>query len=97
MPNSNGPQQGTRNKLKNDPRSQGTSPPQQAIEDFDEGDTVHLKLDPSVQDGRFHPRFNGLTGTVLGEQGQAYQVEIVDGGKTKTVITKPVHLQFKDD
>jgi large subunit ribosomal protein L21e len=97
MPNSNGPQQGTRNKLQNDPRSQGTSPPQQAIEQFDDGDAVHLKLDPSVQDGRFHPRFNGLTGTVLGEQGQAYKVEIVDGDTKKTVITKPAHLTLKDE
>lgn len=97
MPNSNGPQQGTRHKLQNDARSRGTSPPQQAVEQFDEGDKVHLKLDPSVQDGRFHPRFNGQTGTVLGEQGQAYKVEIVDGGKQKTVITKPAHITLKEE
>ncbi|WP_436901558.1 50S ribosomal protein L21e [Halovenus halobia] len=93
MPNSNGPQQGTRHKLQNDPRDQGTSPPQQAVEEFDAGDTVHLSLDPSVQEGRFHPRFNGEVGTVLGEQGQAYKVEITDGGKEKTVIAKPAHIR----
>jgi len=92
MPNSNGPQQGTRHKLQNDPRDQGTSPPQQAVEQFEDGDTVHLSIDPSVQDGRFHPRFNGQTGTVVGEQGKAYKVEITDGGKAKTLITKSAHL-----
>jgi large subunit ribosomal protein L21e len=92
MPNSNGPQQGTRHKLQNDPRDQGTSPPQQAVEEFDAGDTVHLSLDPSVQEGRFHPRFNGEVGTVAGEQGQAYKVEITDGDVEKIVITKPAHL-----
>ena len=95
MPNSNGPQQGTRHKLQNDARSRGTSPPQQAVKQFDDGDKVHLSLDPSVQKGRFHPRFNGLTGTVVGKQGQAYQVEIVDGGKTKKLIAKSAHLKLK--
>ena len=95
MPNSNGPQQGTRHKLQNDPRNQGTSPPQQAVEEFEAGDTVHLSLDPSVQEGRFHPRFNGEVGTVIGEQGQAYKVEITDGNVEKIVITKPAHLRIQ--
>ncbi|WP_336326033.1 50S ribosomal protein L21e [Halovenus sp. HT40] len=96
MPNSNGPQQGTRHKLQNDPRDQGTSPPQQAVEEFEAGDSVHLSLDPSVQEGRFHPRFNGEVGTVIGEQGQAYKVEITDGDVEKIVITKPAHLTTQE-
>ena len=92
MPNSNGPLQGTRNKLKNEPRESGTSPPQRAVQEFDEGDSVHLKTDPSVSDGRFNPRFDGHTGVVEGEQGTAYKVRINDGGKDKTIIVKPAHL-----
>ncbi|WP_435128856.1 50S ribosomal protein L21e [Halobaculum sp. D14] len=93
MPSSNGPLKGTRGKLSNKPRERGTSPPQRAIAEFEEGQKVHLTLDPSVNDGRFHPRFNGHTGTVVGEQGAAYKVEITDGGKTKTIIAKPAHLR----
>lgn len=96
MPNSNGPKQGTRNELSNDPREAGTSPPQRSIAQFDEGQKVHLKIDPSVPDGQFHPRFNGLTGEVAGEQGAAYKVEINDGGKEKTVIAKPAHLSAQE-
>ena len=96
MPNSNGPQQGTRHKLQNDPREGGTSPPQQSIESFDAGDTVHLKIDPSVQEGRYHPRFDGQTGTVTGSQGEAYTVSITDGGKEKTLIAKPAHLSKQE-
>jgi large subunit ribosomal protein L21e len=92
MPNSNGPQQGTRHKLQNHARDRGTSPPQQAVEQFEKGDTVTLSIDPSVQDGRFHPRFNGQVGEVEGEQGQAYKVSITDGGKEKTIIAKPAHI-----
>ena len=85
--------QGTRNKLSNDPRDRGTSPPQRAIQEYDVGQKVHLKLDPSVSDGRFHPRFNGHTGEVVGKQGSAFKVEINDGGKKKTLIAKAAHLR----
>jgi len=93
MPNSNGPMQGTRDKLSNDPRDSGASPPQRSIAEFETGQRVHLRIDPSVPDGRFHPRFNGHTGTVVGEQGRAFEVEIDDGGKTKTVIATAAHLR----
>ncbi|MCU4742132.1 50S ribosomal protein L21e [Halobacteria archaeon AArc-m2/3/4] len=93
MPNSNGPRQGTRKKLANKPRERGTSPPQRAIQDYDEGQKVHLKIDPSVADGRYHPRFDGRTGEVVGKQGSAFKVQIVDGGKEKTLIVTAAHLR----
>jgi len=93
MPNSDGPLSNAGNKLKNDPRDRGTSPPQRAVQSFEAGEKVHCALDPSVQDGRFHPKFNGKTGTVVGEQGAAYKVEVDDGGSTKTLLVKPAHLR----
>ena len=93
MPNSNGPLSNSGGKLQNDPRDRGTSPPQRAIADFDEGQKVHLVLDPSVEDGRFHARFSGHTGEVLGRQGDAFKVQINDGGKDKTLIVRPAHLK----
>ncbi|MFC6717385.1 50S ribosomal protein L21e [Natrialbaceae archaeon GCM10025810] len=93
MPNSNGPRQGTRRKLANKPRDRGTSPPQRAIQEYDEGQKVHLKIDPSVADGRYHPRFDGQTGEVIGKQGNAFKIRITDGGKEKTVIATAAHLR----
>jgi len=93
MPNSDGPLTGTRNKLSNDPRDRGQSPPQRSVESFEPGEMVHLDIDPSVPDGRFHPRFNGHTGEVLDEQGAAFRVRIDDGGKEKTVIARAAHLK----
>lgn len=93
MPSSNGPLKGTRGKLSNDPRDRGASPPQRAIQEYEVGQKVHLKLDPSVSEGRFHPRFNGHTGTVAGTQGRAFKIEINDGGKDKTIIARPAHLK----
>ena len=97
MPSSNGPREGTRNKLKNTPRERGTSPPQRSVEQYEDGEKVHLKLDPSVPKGQYNPRFNGHTGTVVGEQGHAYKVEITDGGKQKTVIAAPAHLRRQQE
>lgn len=96
MPNSKGPLKKTRNKLSNDPRERGTSPPQRAVEEFSTGERVHLRLDPSVPDGRFHPRFNGHTGEVCGRQGRAYRVQITDGGTEKTLIVTPEHLRRQE-
>ena len=93
MPSSNGPLKGTRGKLSNDPRERGASPPQRAIQEYETGQKVHLTLDPSVSEGRFHPRFNGHTGTVVGTQGRAFKIEINDGGKDKTLIARPAHLK----
>jgi large subunit ribosomal protein L21e len=84
---------GTRGKLSNHPRERGTSPPQRAIQEFEVGQKVHLTLDPSVPEGRFHPRFNGHTGEITGTQGRAFTVSIVDGGKEKSLIARPAHLR----
>jgi large subunit ribosomal protein L21e len=96
MPKSNGPQQGTRHKLQNDARERGTSPPQRSVAAFETGEKVHLKIDPSVQDGRYHPRFDGQTGEICGEQGDAYKISITDGGKEKTIIAKAAHLTTQE-
>jgi len=96
MPNSHGPLKKTRHKLSNDPRDRGTSPPQQSVQEFEDGQKVHLKIDPSINDGRFHPRFNGHTGTVDGKQGEAYKVLIEDQGKEKTIIAKPAHISAQE-
>ena len=93
MPSSSGPLSGNRNKLTNHPRERGTSPPQRAIQEFEPGEKVHLKLDPSVHEGRFPPRFGGHTGEILGTQGRAYRVEINDGGKAKEIVTVAAHLR----
>ena len=93
MPSSNGPLHGTREKLSNKPRNRGTSPPQRAVQEFEEGQMVHLKIDPSVPKGRYHPRFDGRTGEIAGKQGRAFKVLIRDDGKEKTLIARPEHLR----
>jgi Ribosomal protein L21E len=56
-----------------------------------------MDIDPSVRKGRFHPRFNGHTGVVSGKQGDAFTVEITDGGKEKTIIVTAAHLRLQEE
>jgi len=63
-----------------------------AMGEFLEGERVILRIEPSVQKGRPHPRYQGRVGVVRGKRGRAYEVEITDGGKIKKVIILPEHL-----
>jgi large subunit ribosomal protein L21e len=96
MPNSKGERKNTRDKLSNSVRDRGASPPSGAVREFDEGDKVHLSIDPSVPDGRPHPRFHGKTGEVVGEQGRAFEVEVGDGDATKTLFVRSQHLEGQE-
>jgi len=68
------------------------SPISRAIQLFQEGDIVNIDLDPSIQNGMPHPKFQGRTGKVMSQRGRAYIVEVRDGGLMKEVIILPEHL-----
>ncbi|MEA1984802.1 MAG: 50S ribosomal protein L21e [Euryarchaeota archaeon] len=93
MPTSHGERSGTRYKLKNRVRERGLSPVSKAIQNFDEGQMVHIDLDPSVQKGMPNPKFQGKTGKVLGVRGRAYILQVRDGNSKKEVISLPQHLK----
>jgi large subunit ribosomal protein L21e len=60
---------------------------------FEIGEKVVIKIHPSVQKGRPHPRFQGRIGEIIGKQGKAYIVKIKDGKKEKKIISLPIHLK----
>ncbi len=92
---SHGPQQGARKKLSREPRTSTTV--NDHMKEFDEGEKALIKFDPSVQDGRVHSRFYGRTAEVTGFRGDAVEVEVKDGSKTKTLFLKPIHLEKVDE
>ena len=89
---SRGSRSKTRYKLSKRVREKGLPRIRRVIQKFDEGDLVHIKLDPSVHKGMPHPRFHGLTGSVIGSRGRAYLVRVNVGGKEKTIIVSPEHM-----
>ncbi|UCG95943.1 MAG: 50S ribosomal protein L21e [archaeon] len=81
----------TRNKMKKSPRDKGTV--NQFLEDFNEGEKVLIRIDPSSHRAMPHPRFKGRSGVVTGKRGRSYLVEIRDGSLKKTLITTSEHLR----
>ena len=56
------------------------------------GSKTVIDLEPSIQRGMPHPRYQGAVGTVIAKKGRAYVVQIKDGDKTKQLIAFPEHL-----
>lgn len=93
MPTSHGIRRRTRDKLSKSVRARGISPVSRAIQDFDEGQMVHIILDPSIHKGMPNPKFHGKTGKVAGKRGRAFLLKVRDGNAMKTVIALPEHLK----
>ncbi len=96
MKRSKGTRQGTRNILRKDPSKRGQIPVNRALKEFEEGEKVRIKIEPSVHKGQPHRRFHGKMGVIDGKQGDAFVVKVEDGGKEKKVITRSEHLEKTD-
>jgi large subunit ribosomal protein L21e len=92
MAKTHGTRRKSRYKLRKTVREKGLSPISRAIQEFQEGDIVNIDLDPGIQNGMPHPKFQGRTGKVMSQRGRAYIVEVRDGGLMKEVIILPEHL-----
>ncbi len=88
----------TRKLLRKHVREKGAVPKASVIlRDYKPGDKVAIIIDPSFPDwGMPHRRFHGLTGTVTGKRGEAYEVEVYLGRKKKILYVPPVHLRPMD-
>ena len=93
MAHHNGPRKKTRYKFKKDLRRRGIPPVTSVVQDFEVGQKVHVVVEPSVQKGMPHRRFHGKTGTVIGQRGRAWVLEVRDGETIKQVIARPQHLK----
>lgn len=92
MKRSKGSRNRTRKSLRKSSREKGKPPVTHSLRQFEEGDKVSVRINSAVHKGMPHPRFQGVTGTIDGMQGDAYLVAFNDGGKPKTLIVRPEHL-----
>jgi large subunit ribosomal protein L21e len=93
MAHHNGPRKKTRYKFKKELRRRGLPPVTSVIQQFEIGEKVHIVCNPSIHKGMPHHRFHGKTGTVIGQRGRAWMLEISDGNAEKIVIARPQHLK----
>lgn len=82
----------TRHLLLKDPRKRGMLPPNRVLQQFEVGQTVAIKLEPSQHSGMTHKRFQGLVGTVRGKQGVAFVLDVMHGDMAKTLVVRAEHL-----
>ncbi|MEA3189703.1 MAG: large subunit ribosomal protein L21e [Thermoplasmata archaeon] len=83
----------TRHMLLKDPRKRGMLPPNRVLRQFEVGARVAIKNEPSQHSGMTHKRFQGLTGTVAGKQGEAFVIDIMHGNMAKTLVVRAEHLK----
>ena len=88
-----GPRSKTRYMLKKKVRERGFPKPNEFLKEFETGEIVHIKTNPSYHGGMPFRRFHGKTGRIVGKQGECYYIEIRDGNSIKKVLVHPVHLK----
>lgn len=96
MQRSRGFKSRTRKKLTKVARPGRANPITRKLQKFEEGDFVHIIIDPSIQKGQPHSRFHGKTAVVKGTKGKAYILGLKDGHKAKELIVTPEHLKLQE-
>ncbi len=62
------------------------------LREYEVGEKVVVRIEPSDPHGQPHPRYQGRTCTVVARSGRAYRIEFLDGGKRKELVAAPIHL-----
>jgi large subunit ribosomal protein L21e len=83
----------TRRVLKKKPRERGKLRLSKLLYEYQSGNRVVIKIDPSVQKGMPHRRYHGKVGVVIDRRGQSYVVSVTQGEATKEIIVRPEHLE----
>jgi large subunit ribosomal protein L21e len=90
---SKGYRAGTRRLLKKEPRERGKMRISKLLYEYQPGNKVIIKIDPSVQKGMPHRRYHGKVGVVLAKRGQSYILSVTQEEATKEIIVRPEHLE----
>jgi len=63
------------------------------LTEFRKDQKVVLNPEPFSHKGMPHSRYKGRIGKVIGKRGKSYIIEIMDGKKSKLIISRPEHLK----
>ncbi|NIO38258.1 50S ribosomal protein L21e [Candidatus Bathyarchaeota archaeon] len=93
MKKSKGFRSGTRHLLKKKPKEKGKMTLSKLLREYKLGESVIIKLEPSVHKGMPHRRYHGRVGTVIEKRGRSYLVSVTQGKTVKVIIVRPEHLK----
>lgn len=60
---------------------------------YEIGQKVAILPHPRYPSGMPHPKYKGKVGFIIGKRGGAYEIEIRDGEKLKTIIATCEHIK----
>ena len=89
---SHGYRHGTRSLLKKSPREKGKLGLSRFLYEYQPGEKVIIKIEPSVQKGMPHRRYHGKVGIIKEKRGRAYVINVTQGDAVKEIIVRPEHL-----
>ena len=85
----------TRHKHRRNVRNRGFTSVEKYLIDYNNNDKVDIITDPSQHKrGMPHSRYHGRTGTIIGQRGRCYLVEVKLGNSKKTLIIGKEHLRL---
>lgn len=64
---------------------------------YEIGSKVDIIIDPSVQKGQPHFKFQGRTGTIIEKRGRAYIITLKVGHKDMYIIARPEHMRLRQE
>jgi large subunit ribosomal protein L21e len=98
MKKSKGYRRGTRKLLTKAPREKGKIRLSKLLYEYEQGNRVLIKIDPSTQKGMPHKRYHGKVGTIINKRGRSYVISVTQGDAVREIIARPEHLEpYKSD
>ncbi|ADM27855.1 LSU ribosomal protein L21E [Ignisphaera aggregans DSM 17230] len=84
----------TRKLMRKSVRERGRVPPlSKILINYKIGDSVYIKVDPSIHKGMPHRMYIGKVGKIVGFRGKALEVEVKVGSKIKKLFLLPEHVE----
>jgi large subunit ribosomal protein L21e len=90
---SHGSRAGSRMKLTKKLKDKGMPNVNRMLNKFEIGELAAVKIEPSIHKGMPYHGFHGLTGRIVGKQGECYLLSLKIGGVEKKALSAPVHLK----
>lgn len=79
--------------MKKEHKERGKIRMSKLLQEYQPGNRVVVRIDPSIQKGMPHRRFHGKTGTVTEKRGRSYVVTVPQGNAVKEIIVRPEHIE----
>ena len=94
MKRSKGYRTKTRTVFRRKPRDRGKIALGRLLINYQPGQMVRISINPSVQKGMPHRRYQGRVGSISEKRGRSYVVQVSVGGKVpRQIIARPEHIE----